>query len=204
MFAVDEENEHNQPSVNLCNAVEENTFYHIIIFDSTNVSRAKDSIVAHEFEHVVLQEKKFPVTFDTRRDYNFISRQLINLMEDPLIYPKLKSYFNVEEDLIMNVEGLKAQIRRDGLFLHGIYRATNSFCCARAHLMQRAFYEEDDHLGFYGFINDIIPEVIPEIDYIINIFEKNNYNTPEKQTRILEELTQHYHLLDYVRIKTIP
>lgn len=206
IFGISSDNEN--PSTNLCNAVDEATFYHMVIFDGKNIGRARSSIIAHEFEHIVLQERKFPVVFAKRRRYEDIARHALNLMEDPLIYPAISSFFDsdVKDDLTMNVNGFIKQIRNNGsLPLHDFHLFfNNSFCCARAHLMQRAYFRDHDHYGLYGFLTNIAPDVVPEVDYIVGVFEKEGYNTPEKQRKVFSELIQHYKLNGCLKILTAP
>jgi len=62
------------------------SYEHVIIFLDTDMTKINDSIIAHEYMHILLRNDGFPFSIHVKPICDKLSRMLTNLIQDPLIY----------------------------------------------------------------------------------------------------------------------
>jgi len=173
---------------------------HVIIFNNTNLSSVKDSIIAHEFTHILLTEEGFPYFTPNHTLYSGISTGLNNLFQDPLIYPRLFENFSVSEDYILNVEELTEWLHTQTIPTIPLERVRWNFNFARTLLIQEALFNDEDATGINSFLEDNYSGFLPEVQFILTLFDTHGNDTPSRQDTIVNEIISHYSLNHYITV----
>jgi len=204
-YVVNESTEKIVPSYDLKNATIINTRtgknYHVVIFDSINIGKAKDSIIAHEYYHVLLGENGFPLNFpkDLSSDNQVkIADTLNETLQDPLIYCNLKSIFNVEEDFKYNVEKYKKYLDSIKLQDFESWRWVFTLSFVKTYLIQEVLFGKNDVTGFDAFIHEKCPDYRCKALKILKMINKNGFDTPYKQNVVIKKFLKKYNLINHI------
>ena len=177
-----------------------------IIFDSDDVGSVRDSIIAHEFGHIILRENRFPFTHQSGElaVHHSISKQINNLLQHQLIYRELLEFgFYVEQDYLnIYYEQFKNQIgfndnnpinlTTDGIKLFILYFADN-------HSSQNTLFNENiDSELLASFITSNYARIFRQSNLLLRYIEQQGYDTAEEQISLLRNIVNRYSLNDIV------
>ena len=157
IYAIDEFAEAiNTPSFKIQNATDGNKL-HIMIFNNTNLKEVKDSIIAHEYSHILLREEGFPTVLPTNNQYMSLSGMFNNILQDPLIYLRLNEDFDVEEDFLFNVDDFKTWLENHpNLPEEENERLRWILGFARTLLIQKELFGDKDKTEFLSYITGVL------------------------------------------------
>jgi hypothetical protein len=177
-----------------------------IIFDSNDISNVRESIIAHEFEHIILRENRFPFTHQSGEleVHHNISKQINNLLQHQLIYRELLDFgFNVEQDYLdIYYEKFKNQIgfnnnnpinlTTDGIKLFRLYFADN-------YSIQNAIFNENiDNELLTSFITSNYARIFRQSNLLLRYIEQQGYDTADEQISLLRNIINRYSLNNIV------
>jgi len=174
-----------------------------IIFDNDDIGSVRDSIIAHEFEHIILRENSFPVTnqINELQIFDKISRAINNLLQHQLIYEKLQGIgFNVEQDYMDIIyENFKSQIGFNnndplnlmiwGKFL--IFYFTDNYG-----IQNTLFNKNIDDENLTRFIGSYYHRIIRQSRRLLTYFDQQGNDTAEEQISLLKYLVNRYSLTE--------
>ena len=200
LYAVDLLREQALPTHNLQNVITSRG-NHIMLFDSVNVGRAQDSIIAHEYTHIILQEEGFPTPLcdPNNEESKRVCGMLTNILQDPLIYRRLNGIFDVRRDFMDNYRAnLFTYIQNRGLPIEGIYVTISCLACARSLLIEEELYHQDV-TGLLGLIETQYQRHMRLINRVLRMFHETGYDTPDQQRLLLNNLSRELRLQQYIQ-----
>ncbi len=187
-------------------ATDPNNGQHYLIFDSNDISEIHDSIIAHEFQHLVMRNNGFPFTTPVveTNQHRKISSAINNLLQHKQIYEFLtnKGYTAKCDYFKTNIETLKETIGFNGnnpLILSPIGSKIFMLLYADHYNIQKTISE-----NFYDNnpIADFIHEHYYSIDRgairILNRMKERGCGTKEQQIDFLKDIVSQFSLIDIV------
>jgi hypothetical protein len=194
IYAVDEVEEgKNIPSYMLYN-FSFSCYEHVIIFLNTDIAKINDSIIAHEYMHILLRNDGFPFSTPVKPICDKLSRMLTNLIQDPLIYYRLKNNYDVSTDFKINKKDLINELNGKNTGIHGLEKTRYIFNFSRGILIQNILFGSKDETGLLDFIEDHYSHIYSDIEELVKLCESYGFYTKDKLNDLIEIIIDMFQL----------
>lgn len=160
-----------------------------------NVSQAIS--VAHELLHCVFHKEGFPTTKDPERQLASLSTILNNLLVHPLIVARMRFYgFDLAEQHQRFVQAALKMLQQYPQGPQDYPEELGFILGYAAHILTwGTLYPRCE---FELMVEARYPEIAHQGYELVNLVKRRGYDTPEKQRKLIEGITQRYRLEEYV------
>jgi hypothetical protein len=169
----------------------------IIIVLRRYPSRKEDAyIAAHELEHILLGKEGFPFP---KKDHGNVplAFSLYAMIQDPLISLRLSRYgFKTAEHYAANIRSSLKDLAQEIAPTRPMDRLL--WCCNIVGLLLDGEYSQAMVLKekFRDTLFEKFPDLVPDITTLYSFVVQRGFDTPERQRRLLRELSRKYHLYE--------
>ncbi|MCJ7570726.1 MAG: SEC-C domain-containing protein [Candidatus Thermoplasmatota archaeon] len=163
-------------------------YEHVIVFLDTDISKVNDSIIAHEYMHILLRNDGFPFSIPVKSICDELSRMLTNLIQDPLIYHRLKNNFDVSTDFKMTVKDLINELNGNNTGIHGLEKTRCIFNFSRGILIQKILFGDKDETTLLDFIKKKYAHIDSDIEELAKLYESFGFYTKNKLNDLTDKI----------------
>ncbi len=157
--------------------------------------------VAHELEHLVLDEEGFITTFSKEEKYETLSFTLNDILLDPLVNDRLEAYgfdlkgnFNKQwDEALKQVKGLQRHQQDNMIYTQWVFQL------AEMMLEYEVAYKSEPEGLFTGNIFELrYKRLVKDAKRLTGFIKEKGFKTPAKQREIVLQLLCKYNLKKHI------
>ena len=156
--------------------------------------------IAHEIEHSVLSCEGFPSVGSQYRKYETLSSSLGSMLHDPIVDSRLQSYgFDLQKDYEAELASEADQLRRYSMPpADHLERLRWIFNYVKNALYWELLITDEERNKFQAWFDERYPDIASRGKKLLSRVKRMGFDTPEKQTRLFQEIIRSYKLRDFL------